>query len=97
MKNYKVRALFGFNDTAENTATGVDTPRAKGDIWNCTKERYEFLKDHNAVELVGIDEIKEATIEYKEEPKKPEAVFVGYNQVLKEIKKSKKTKLTKKK
>lgn len=90
MKNYKVRALFGFNDTAEKTASGVDTPRAKGDVWNCTKDRYEFLKDHNAVELVGIDEIKE-----------PE-VFIGYTQVVaptvaKKVGKSRKTKLTSKK
>lgn len=99
MKNYKVRALFGFNDTAEKTATGGDTPRKIGDIWNCTKERYEFLKDHKAVELVGIDKIEEATIKYSEEPKEPKAVFVGYNQVLENNKKakSKKSKLTKKK
>ena len=89
MKNYKVRALFSFNDTAEKNQDGVDTPRKKDDIWNCTKERYEFLKDHNAVVLVGIDEIKE-----------PE-VFVGYTKVeapkvVKEVKKPRTTTIKKK-
>lgn len=87
MKNYKVRALFSFNDTAEKTEAGTDTPRKKDDVWNCTKERYEFLKDHNAVVLVGIDEIKE-----------PE-VFVGYTKVEapKEVKEVKKPRITTKK
>ena len=66
MKNYKVRALFSFNDTVEKTENGTDTPRKNGDVWNCTKERYEFLKDHKAVELVGIDKIEEPKVEIKE-------------------------------
>ena len=59
MKNYIVKALINFNDTAEKTETGVDTPRqANVSVWNCTKERYEFLKSKNAVMLMGIEEIK---------------------------------------
>ena len=60
MKNYKVKALYDFNDTVEKNEHGVDTPRKAGiSVWNCTKERYEYLKNHNAVILMGIDEIKE--------------------------------------
>lgn len=60
MKNYKVRATINFNDTTEKTEYGTDTPRVAGiSVWNCTKERYEFLQSKNAVVLVGIDEIKE--------------------------------------
>lgn len=60
MKNYLVRARINFNDVEEKDERGCDTPR-KANIskWYCTKERYEFLKNHNAVELLGIDEIKE--------------------------------------
>lgn len=60
MKNYVVRATRNFNDVVEKTEDGTDTPRIAGQsVWNCTKERYEFLKENNAVILVGIDEIKE--------------------------------------
>ena len=60
MKNYLVRARINFNDVEEKDERGCDTPR-KANIseWKCTKERYEYLKNHNAVELLGIDEIKE--------------------------------------
>ena len=62
MKNYKVKAVIDFNDTAEKNEYGGDTPRKAGvSVWNCTKERYEFLKSKNAVTLVGID--------HEEEPK----------------------------
>ena len=60
LKNYVVRATRNFNDVVEKTENGTDTPRIAGQsVWNCTKERYEFLKENNAVILVGIDEIKE--------------------------------------
>ncbi len=60
MKNYIVKAIRNFNDVVEKNEYGLDTPRkAEQSIWNCTKERYEFLKENNAVVLVGIDEIKE--------------------------------------
>lgn len=72
MKNYKVKVLFDFNDTKEKTEAGTDTPRRAGDVFNCTKERYEDLKKHDAVMLMGIDEFKEDVLhETKEEkPKK---------------------------
>lgn len=58
MKNYIVKALIDFNDVEEKNEIGGDTPREAGkSVWNCTKERYEYLKTHNAVILVGIDEI----------------------------------------
>ena len=55
MKNYKVEATMKFTDKEEN---GIK--RNVGDIFETTKERYEFLKKNNAVKL----------IEIMEEPKK---------------------------
>lgn len=60
MKNYIVKAIRNFNDVEEKNEFGLDTPRkAEQSIWNCTKERYEFLKQNNAVVLMGIEEVKE--------------------------------------
>ena len=60
MKNYIVKAIRNFNDIVEKNECGLDTPRsAEVSIWNCTKERYEFLKQNNAVVLMGIEEVKE--------------------------------------
>lgn len=65
MKDYTVEALINFDDNEDNTN------RPKGTIFKCTKERYEFLKKHNAVTLVGIDEIKkEIKEETEEKPKR---------------------------
>lgn len=63
MKNYVVKALIEFDDY-EGAEIKPENPRTKrliNSIFNCTKERYEYLKENNAVELVGIDEIKEPT------------------------------------
>ena len=56
MKNYIVKVIRtgGFNDTVEKTHDGRDTPRKYGDVFNCTKDRYLFLKQNNAVMLMGI-------------------------------------------
>ena len=60
MKNYVVKAVRNFDDVEEKNEMGGNTPRfANISVWNCTKERYEYLKNHNAVILMGIDEIKE--------------------------------------
>ena len=53
MKNYKVEAIMKFTDKTEN---GIK--RNVGDIFETTKERYEFLKQNNAVKLVEIAEEK---------------------------------------
>lgn len=50
MKNYNVKAKIKFKDTLEKTMRKV------GDSFKCTKERYELLKEYNAVELINIDE-----------------------------------------
>lgn len=71
MKNYVVKAIIDFNDVEEKTEMGTDTPRQRNvSIWNCTKERYEYLKEHNAVELMGIDKIEEIKEEKPKETKK---------------------------
>lgn len=49
MKNYLVKALINFNDNEENGAK-----RTPEDTFYCTKERFEFLREHNAVMLLEI-------------------------------------------
>ena len=69
MKNYNVKAKIKFNDTLEKATRKV------GDTFKCTKERYEQLKEHNAVELinseafVGEDENIKPLVEPSEELK----------------------------
>lgn len=69
MKDYKVKATRVFKDAVENVE------RKSGDVFECTKERYEFLKNHNAVELIAIqrtvDELIEEVVEEKEKEIKP--------------------------
>ena len=55
MKNYKVRVIRPFNDMVEKTDDGKDRPRKINELFYCTKERYEYLKLHKVVELMGID------------------------------------------
>ena len=50
---FKVRAIINFNDLEENEQRKI------GDEFECSKTRYEYLLEHNAVELI-------------EEPKKEE-------------------------
>lgn len=70
MKNYNVKAIINFDDILENTA------RTIGDTFKCDKERFEFLFNKNAVELIGIDkeeaktEKKTTTTRKKKEVKK---------------------------
>ena len=61
MKNYLVKAIIKFDDYEGNDITKPEFKKARqiDDIFYCTKERYEYLKDKNAVLLMGIDEIKE--------------------------------------
>lgn len=74
MKNYIVRVIMNFNDTVEKNEYGLDTPRKINDTFYCTKERYEFLKEHRAVELLGIEKqqtpVEQVENIYKEEVKK---------------------------
>lgn len=70
MKNYFVKAIIAFNDTMEKDKDGKDTPRTKNDTFYCTKERYEFLKEHNAVELMGIDKVEQVKPTKKKTSKK---------------------------
>ena len=51
MKNYKVKAIMKFTDKEE------DTKRIVNDEFECTKERYEYLKSKGAVILVEIVDV----------------------------------------
>lgn len=81
MDNYKVRALIKFNDyEGKDINKGGDfIERKRGDEFTCSAERYNYLKDHNAVELVEIEKVelpkKEDKIEFNEEEKKPKATI----------------------
>ena len=67
MDNYKVKAKISFDDVEK----GEHREAGKSEWW-CSKERYLFLLEHNAVELVEIQKVDlpKATIEFKEEPAK---------------------------
>lgn len=57
MKNYKVMATRFFKDSNEiDEKTGLKVERQVNDVFYCTKERYEFLKQNNAVKLVEVQE-----------------------------------------
>ena len=64
MKNYKVIALRDFNDAIEKE------PRTKGKYFECTKERYIYLKGKGAVELVEIIEEKKEVEDLSIDPYK---------------------------
>jgi hypothetical protein len=65
MKNYKVEAIMKFTDKEENVR------RDMGDVFDCSKERYEYLKAKNAVKLLEITEEKKEEIV---EPEKKENI-----------------------
>ena len=68
MKNYKVIATRSFIDSNEiDKKTGLKVERQINDEFYCTKERYEFLKENNAVKLVEI--VEEPKKETKEDTK----------------------------
>jgi hypothetical protein len=61
MKNYIVIATREFDDYEglECKPENHKEHRKKGDVFNCTKERYEYLKSNNAVLLRGIEKAEE--------------------------------------
>lgn len=76
MDNYKVRALINFNDYEGKDINNSDNKFieriAEKSEWWCSAERYEFLKDNNAVELIEIKKVeKKPKIEKKQETEEP--------------------------
>lgn len=53
MKNFEVKVIRRFDDLQEGVKRQI------GDIFKCTKERFEYLKANNAVELVSIEKVEE--------------------------------------
>ena len=95
MENYKVRALKNFNDYEgrDVTAGGSFIERKAGKSeWLCSAERYLYLKENGAVELIEIQKVELP----KKEPKIIETIDtsigkVGYGAVeVKETKPNKK-------
>lgn len=55
MEKYKIKAIINFDDTQVQDKDGKNVKRVANESeWLCSKERYEFLKSHNAVELIEI-------------------------------------------
>lgn len=73
MKNYIVMATREFDDYEgkECIPENHKEHRVKNDIFNCTKERYEYLKSNNAVLLRGIEkQVEEIVKTVKKSTKK---------------------------
>lgn len=67
MKNYKVIATRFFRDSTErDEKSGRKIERKINDEFLCTKDRYDFLKQNNAVKLIEIIEEKEDFFSEKE-------------------------------
>ena len=60
MENYKVKALINFTDYLgkETVSENPHFDRVVGDEWTCSKERYEYLAEHNAVEIVEVEKVE---------------------------------------
>ena len=55
MEKYKVKAIISFDDVTVQDENGKNVKRvANFSEWEVDKERYLFLKQHNAIELVEI-------------------------------------------
>lgn len=59
MKNYVVKATMQFDDYGglEIKPENPRITRKIGDVFNVTKERYEYLEGRGLVTLVGIDKL----------------------------------------
>ena len=92
MDNYKVKAIINFDDVE----AGVPREANKSE-WVCSKERYLYLKEHNAVELVEIEkvELPKAKVEFFEGPAKDPKAVVKIEKP-KKVQKKKPTKKTSK-
>lgn len=57
MKRYIVKALIYFDDYEGKEITDNESAKKRkaGDIFQCYKKRYEYLKNKNAVVLMGIN------------------------------------------
>lgn len=62
MNNYKVKALINFDDVEAG-----EKRIANKSEWLCSAERYTFLKEHNAVELIEIIPREVPTVENVDE------------------------------
>lgn len=52
---FKVKAIVSFNDLEENVKR-----KANESVWECSKERADFLLNHNVIEI--LEEVKEETL-----------------------------------
>lgn len=69
MDNYKVKALVTFNDYEGKDISNPENPFIKREAgkseWECSAERYEYLKSVGAVELIEIRKVEEPKEEKK--------------------------------
>ena len=75
MEKYKVKAIISFDDVKVQDENGKNVKRvANFSEWEVDKERYLYLKQHNAVELVEIIPNKECKKEKKATKKVEEVI-----------------------
>lgn len=69
MDNYKVRATINFTDYLgkETLPENPHFDRVVGEEWTCSKERYEYLAEHNAVEIIEVEKVELPKVK-KEKP-----------------------------
>ena len=70
MDNFKVRATKNFDDITVQDEKGRNVKRVKDKSeWFCSKERYEYLKSNNAVELIEVEKVELPQVEEQLESK----------------------------
>lgn len=73
MDNYVVKAIINFNDYEGKDINNTNNDyieRKVGDNFKCSAERYLYLKEHHAVELVEIEKVEEPEKETKKKTSK---------------------------
>lgn len=71
MEKYKVKAIISFDDVEVQDENGKNVKRvANQSEWEVDKDRYLFLKDHNAVELIEVIPQELKKVEVKKTTKK---------------------------
>lgn len=97
MDNFKVRATRNFDDVTVQDDKGRNIKRVAGKSeWNCSKERYEYLKSHNAVELIEVEKV-ELPQEEVVIPLEEENIKEVVEEIVEAVEKPKKKKTSKKK
>ena len=75
----KVKAIYNFNDLEE------EQKRKIGDEWICSKERADFLKEHNAVEILEVSDETKNAVKNLKKIQEENVIPLGDTEALKKI------------